>query len=364
MICRAETKEIDEIRSTNILPQTPFWAHFKEDQGFMPGGFQLTVSEDLIDPSEEEDHFTNDDLLVLLKKDGHGHCYAYVPYGPKVEPRFENYGLFLEEVSEALRPHLPSNCIFIRYDLLWENQWSHEEGYFDEKGNWTGPPPDHTQEFRVNYKTRKWNLRKSPADILPKNTFFLNLRANENELLYRMRYNTRYNIRRAFKKGVRVQECGMDSLNEWYALYKETAKRNKMAIQGKDYFSALFRNHKKDRSGVDVKLMMADHKGEFLSAMFLVLSNKRAFYLFGASSNEKKHMRASYALQWEAIRTAKCAGCSEYDMFGCAPNLDRSHPLHGVHLYKKGFGGKLYNRMGCWDYPLDADEYEIVRVSA
>ena len=71
---------------------------------------------------------------------------------------------------------------------------------------------------------------------------------------------------------------------------------------------------------------------------------------------------ASYSLQWESIRIAKEWGCSEYDMFGSAPNLNQAHPLHGVHIYKKGFGGNIYHRMGCWDYPYNKKLYNLYRV--
>lgn len=71
---------------------------------------------------------------------------------------------------------------------------------------------------------------------------------------------------------------------------------------------------------------------------------------------------ASYALQWESIKIARKWGCSEYDMFGSAPNLRQAHPMHGVHVYKKGFGGNLYHRMGCWDYPYNQKLYKIFRL--
>jgi lipid II:glycine glycyltransferase (peptidoglycan interpeptide bridge formation enzyme) len=108
-------------------------------------------------------------------------------------------------------------------------------------------------------------------------------------------------------------------------------------------------------------MLMADFEGEFLSSMFLVLSKNRGTYLYGASSLGHKKLMASYALQWESIRLAKEWGCTEYDMFGSAPNFNRNHPLHGVHVYKKGFGGKLYHRMGCWDYPYNHKLYDVFR---
>ncbi|WP_186754373.1 lipid II:glycine glycyltransferase FemX [Echinicola salinicaeni] len=358
MNCTAKRKSVNNICATNVLPQTPFWAKVKHQQGFVPKGFELAVSKELLNPDTESSHKDQEDLLVLIKHVNEQDCFAYVPYGPKLEPQFEQQGLFLEKLSESLRPYLPSNCVFIRYDLIWENQWADEEEYFDGNGNWQGPPPAQTQEFRLNFGTDNWNLKKSPGDALPKNTFFLDLEKQDEELLYDMRYNTRYNIRQAFKKGVEVKEYGVEMLDEWFDLYEETGIRKGIEYQTKDYFLDLF-EHQDDNVGVC--LLMAEYDGQVLASMFLVLSNKRATYLFGASSSHQKQAMGSYALQWEAIKRAKAFGCEEYDMFGCAPNLDKSHPLHGVHLYKKGFGGEIYHRMGCWDYPFKQEEYELIR---
>ncbi len=362
MTCRLERKEIEVIRPTNILPQTPFWGRIKHAQGFIPKGFELTVSKELLNPSGSESVKIYDDLLVFIKYISSTHCFAYVPYGPKLEPEFENQGIFLEELSETLRSHLPGNCVFVRYDLVWQNQWAKEDEFFDNSGNWLGPPESSIQEFRVNYKTANWNLRKSPVDVLPKNTFFLDLSQQEDTLLYNMRYNTRYNIRRAYKKGIHIHEYGIEKIEDWYKLYAETALRHNMPMQDEHYFTTILQNQDNTQKGVHIKMLMADFEGKFLASMFLALSNKRGVYLYGASSDDNHNLMASYALQWEAIKTAKNWGCLEYDMFGSAPNLNRHHPLHGVHIYKKGFGGRLFHRMGCWDYPYFPKLYEPVKM--
>lgn len=362
MICELERKEVRALRPTNILPQTPFWGRIKYAQGFRPTGFELSVSKDIIDHSDNDFPKLHDDLLVFIKHINDKYCFAYVPYGPKLEPVFENQGVFLEELSEILRYYLPENCLFVRYDLMWQNQWSEEDDYFDNTGNWIGPPESRIQELRVNCKTAKWNLRKSPVDILPKNTFFLDLTLNEDDLLYKMRYNTRYNVRRASNQNISIKEYGIGYIREWYKLYLETALRHDMPLQSEEYFSNILKNQDNSKKGVNVKMLMADYKGELLASMFLALSNRRGTYLYGASSNGNKNIMASYALQWEAIKLAKELGCTEYDMFGSAPNLNRRHPLHGVHIYKKGFGGNLYHRMGCWDYPYLQEEYELIKM--
>lgn len=362
MTCTLKQKGIEDLETSNIVPQTPFWGRIKQNQGFIPKGFELIISKDVLFDTANPLEKKGDDLLVLIKYIDNSHCFAYVPYGPKLEPSFENQGLFLEQLSETIKPYLPPECLFIRYDLVWENQWAVEEDYFDSWGNWTGPPPSRTQEYRVNFKTTNWNLQKSTEDNLPKNTFFLDLTLSEKDLLYNMRYNTRYNVRKAIKKGVRVCEYGVQHINHWYKLYYETAVRHNMPLQSQEYFSSILQNQDNNKKGVTVKMLMADIDGEYLSSMFLVLSKKRGTYLFGASTSCKNNQMASYALQWESIRLAKKWGCTEYDMFGSAPNLRQTHPLHGVHVYKKGFGGHLYHRMGCWDYPYKQKLYDLFKL--
>ncbi|MDP4285529.1 MAG: peptidoglycan bridge formation glycyltransferase FemA/FemB family protein [Bacteroidota bacterium] len=225
MVCKLEKKKIEELKTTNILPQTPFWGRIKSNQGLSPNGFELTVSKDLLNDNEDALSKTGDDLLVLTKYIDNNTCFAYVPYGPKLEPSFENQGLFLEHLSESIKPYLPSNCIFIRYDLIWENQWAVEDQYFDHSGNWIGAPSSQTQEYRINFKTAKWNLKKSVSDILPKNTFFLDLTLTEQELLCNMRYNTRYSVKKALTNGIRVQEYGIEYMKDWYKLYLDTASQ-------------------------------------------------------------------------------------------------------------------------------------------
>jgi lipid II:glycine glycyltransferase (peptidoglycan interpeptide bridge formation enzyme) len=72
---------------------------------------------------------------------------------------------------------------------------------------------------------------------------------------------------------------------------------------------------------------------------------------------------ALYALQWEAICRAKSYGCTEYDMFGVAPYPSPSHPLYGLYRFKTGFGGSILHRMGCWDYPLNHESYDMFRAA-
>lgn len=359
MICELEHKEVEELRPSRILPQTTYWGRIKDEQGFEPISFELKVSQDLLLIKASSEEKQKDDLLVLLRYIDQNHCYAYVPYGPKMEPEEQNQGLFLEELSEVIRSSLPANCMFIRYDLMWKNLWSADEAYFDETGQWIGPPERRIQELRMNFGTQNSNIRKSPGDQLPKNTFFIDLKKSEEEILQNMRFNTRHCIRKAIKLGIEVNEYGAEYLPTWYQLYRTTALRHGLPLNDESFFKSILIHQDTDPSGVKVHMLMAGRGAEFYASMFLVISEKRASYLYGASSDQNKKNHASYLLQWESIKLAKRLGCAEYDMFGSAPNVHPHHPLHGVHIYKKGFGGKLFHRMGCWDYPYDNDGYQL-----
>ena len=364
MLCQVQSKEIEELRMAHIPTQTQFWARVKHQQGFIPQVFGYSVTDDVLVPTGSGNQKRGDDMLVLLRYLKQDRCMAYVPYGPKMQPDMENYGVFLEELSEVLRSQLPGNCVFIKYDLPWESPWAVKTDSLPRNGQGEGPPSLQAQEFRINFNTHNWQLHKSQGDILPANTMFLDLTPGLEELYARMKSKTRYNIRLAGKKGVRVNRMGVDAVDQWYELYKQTARRNHMTLLNKSYFSSVLRHQrypKVGKKGVKVTLLMADSNGEYLAGMFLVFSGKRATYLYGASSDNNRHLMATYLLQWSAIREAKEFGCTEYDMFGCSPGPDQAHPMYGLFRYKKGFGGKLFHRMGCWDYPLLPDEYPIFK---
>ncbi|SHF73020.1 Lipid II:glycine glycyltransferase (Peptidoglycan interpeptide bridge formation enzyme) [Mariniphaga anaerophila] len=360
MHCKIEGKDLHDIVTTNIVQQSSFWGKIKNRQGFDPVAFEYHISDDLLFPASTGRKTIQDDLLVLLRYVDREHCIAYIPYGPEEEPVGENQGVFMEELSEVLRSCLPKNCILIRYDLPWENQWAREEDFFDNQGNWMGPPSHQNQEFRVNFNTHNWNLMKSPSDNLPSNTIFLDLAQGEDALLKKMKPKTRYNIRLSLKKGVRVESYGLGMIDTWYDLYKETSARNSFTLHKKENFRTFL--EMQNSGDVDTRLLVADYDGEYLAAMFLVLSQKRGTYMYGASSGNKRNLMATYAVQWKGIQLAKQAGCDEYDMFGAAPNPNSSHPMHGLYRFKSGFGGEMIHRMGCWDYPLDKEQYRIFRM--
>lgn len=358
MIADIQEKTIREVYKTSIVQQTAFWSEVKKMQGISSRAFDFRVKRSDIFPGTDGDAFMVGDFLVILQPVDEMRCIAYVPYGPEVEPSGEVQGYFLEQLSEGLRSFLPKSCIMIRYDLSWESLWVKEESCYGIDGNWLGVPDRNMQELRLNFSTDNWNLRKANTDILPANTIFMDLNADEDRLLGLMKPKTRYNINLSQRKGIQVRSLGLESLEVWYELYRQTAIRNNFVLHDISYFRVVLTARANDTpSPADVHLLIAEAAGKPLAAMFLVVSAHRATYLYGASASESRNFMATYALQWHAIGLAKTLGCTEYDFFGVAPQADPAHPMYGLYRFKVGFGGTLYHRMGCWDYPLDTKMY-------
>lgn len=364
MLTNVSLKETEELFATPILQQTAFWSEVKSSLGANTLAVNFTSRRPELFPLLKDQSCVKSDILVILQQIDRNHSVAYVPYGPEIEPSDEFQGMFLEELSESLRSVLPTNCILIRYDLCWESYWARERDHFDENGIWKGEPENHSQEFRFNFTTQNWNFKKAHSNILPANTIYLNLLQDTDTLLARMKPKTRYNIRLAKRKGVTVKSIGMEGMDIWYELYKETASRNHLLLNDIKYFKAVLNARAENTSSpADVSLLVAEYNNSPLAAMFLVVSGSRGSYLYGASSSTHRNLMATYLLQWEAITRSKEAGCSEYDMFGISPSPDPQHPLYGLYKFKSGFGGDIYHSLGCWDYPLDKDTYTLFRAS-
>lgn len=358
MLTDIHPKETFELFNTPIVQQTAFWSQVKNQLGFqsIAINFKIKKSDIFNDESKE---YIDSDILIILQQIDSKHTVAYIPYGPELEPNEELQGEFLEELSECIRPYLPSNCILIRYDLNWLSYWAKNEEDFDENGIWKGPPEVRMQELRFNFSTQNWNFKKAPSNILPSNTIYVDLKKDNQQLLDSMKPKTRYNIGLSERKGVNVKSIGLENIDVWYQLYRETALRNNLNIGDiKNFQAVLNAQLNNDNDTTEVLLLIAEFDSTPLAAMFLVISKNRASYLYGASSSSNRNLMATYALQWEAMQIAKSKGCTEYDMFGVSPNPTPSHPLYGLYKFKTGFGGELYHGIGCWDYPLDSQAYQ------
>ncbi|NLW33853.1 lipid II:glycine glycyltransferase FemX [Syntrophorhabdus aromaticivorans] len=347
MRIRLKPKHFGALLPTDILFQTVFWGDVKSRVGWEVRAFDIGLRE----PSG--------DILVLTRSIGRGIKAAYVPQGPEFGPDPENYGFFLEELSEAMAEHLDPTVAFIRYDLPWESHYAREV----REQIWPGRPEPRLREMRMNFGTKSWNLRKTTVDMTVADTMVVDIRDTEEAILSRMKPKTRYNIRLAGRKGVEVSLASAEKLPAFYGLYCQTAARNGFFTCGYQHFSALFSALTSGPGSPDLLFLLASRKEDLLAGAIIAISGRTAVYLFGASSTENRSFMGSYAVQWDAIRRARSRGCMHYDMGAVSPALDPDHPFHGLYRFKTGFGGRIVHRCGSWDYPFNQDTYDAFRKS-
>jgi lipid II:glycine glycyltransferase (peptidoglycan interpeptide bridge formation enzyme) len=192
------------------------------------------------------------------------------------------------------------------------------------------------------------------VDIQAPDTVLVDLQAGTEDILCAMKPKWRYNAGLAEKRGVTVEKPDEQGLDFFYALLRQTAARDGIAIHSIDYYRAVFGIFKSR-----VCLYTASHEGDPLAAIVVLRYGNKAMYLYGASSDMKRNLMAPYALQWRAMREAKEAGCVLYDLFGIPPNEDPTHPMAGLYRFKTGFGGKIVRRPGSWDFPFNSILYSL-----
>jgi lipid II:glycine glycyltransferase (peptidoglycan interpeptide bridge formation enzyme) len=317
------------LRQPGSFLQSPFWARFKGVPPLSACAFRVRGTG------------SDQDVLAFLRRLPQGFTLLYVPHGPQRAPEDDLWGGFLAQIAREIRSYVPSSCLLVRFDLPW-----------------TVPGPGVVSDSLPDH------LERAPTDIQPPSTVVVDLRPAAENLLDQMKSKTRYNIRLAGRKGVEVTEGTSADMPAWYALYQETAVRDRIQVHDQEYYQRFFETGNLDAGdGTSVRLYLARANGELLAGNLVVFHDDTATYVFGASSGEKRNLMPTYALQWHAMIEAKRHGCSWYDLYGVSPTEDPSHPMHGLYRFKTGFGGRVVHRPGCWDYPYRSLVYRGYRTA-
>lgn len=154
----------------------------------------------------------------------------------------------------------------------------------------------------------------------------------EEELLKSFAEKTRYNIRLSNKKGIKVRYSrDIEDLKVFYEIYKITTVRDKIGCRSFEYFEKMLNVYDEKH----LRIYIAEHEGDKLSGAIALNFGGELFYLYGASSNEKRNLMPNYAMQWEMIKWGLETNCQTYN-FGGLLTLDNDN---GLYKFKTGFCG-------------------------
>lgn len=182
--------------------------------------------------------------------------------------------------------------------------------------------------------------RKSQNTILIPRTLILDLNKGELALQEAMSKKTRQYIRKSNGEALRLRQIRTTAeLAACLVLYRQTAKRAKFALHDDQYYYDVA-----EKLGDSSVIFAAFHQDTPIAFVWLAVSTKTAFELYGGMNDTGQELRANYALKWYAITKCKEWGIDRYDMNGLLND--------GVSTFKQGFADHEDMLAGTYDYPL------------
>lgn len=305
--------------------------------------------------------------LVLYRKMPYLNQYlAYIPRGPLIEwdnpdlaawfkplfaflKRRHAFGLKIEPPVVAAKWCTPKIKDFLK---TVRDQDLHGKQLRDL-------PPDieysETEKIKQQLLAMGWRYTAGNGGftaVQPQYVFRLPLKGRTLEEIFKgFHTNWQRNVKKADRLGVKVRVGTEQDLPAFYKILELTSARDRFKVRGFSYFQEMYRALSAEDPN-RIRLYLAEDDEEVLAATLAVYVNGQTWYLYGASSNEKREKAPNHALQWRMIQDAYALGAHTYDFRGISNTLDESDHLFGLLRFKLGFGGEACELIGEWDYPL------------
>jgi peptidoglycan pentaglycine glycine transferase (the first glycine) len=180
---------------------------------------------------------------------------------------------------------------------------------------------------------------RSTNKVLSAETILLDLTKSESDLLADMAKKTRQYIRKSDADVTIKQVKTREDIDACLDLYALTSKRAGFNTHDRQYY-------------VDVFMQMQDHSpiymayegDEPIAFLWLAISEKTAYELYGGMNDKGQELRANYALKWYVIKKVKEWGLERYDFGGLVAG--------GVATFKQGWSVDTTLLVGTFDKPL------------
>ena len=305
--------------------------------------------------------------------------YFYIPRGPLAEISNDKFQISLPKADQpgAGNKTQSSN------DKIKNGMREIIELAKKENAGWIRFDPRNENVLDLIKENINYKIAKAPHDMQPKENFVIDISKNNEELLNEMSQKTRYNIRLAEKKGVKIfaitnnqdtkskqisnsnEQISKKYVDEFLRLTKEMAERQGIKAHPEEYYRKMIKTLPAEM----LKIYVAEYENKIIAANLMLFFNDTATYLHGASGNEYRNLMAPHLLQWQAILDAKNAGYTFYD-FGGVKIQDTRHKTQdtnswqGITKFKLGFSPetKPMEFPGSYDIIIDRNRYFLYRI--
>lgn len=178
----------------------------------------------------------------------------------------------------------------------------------------------------------------APMHLHAEHTIMLDLTKPSATLLSEMRRQTRYEVRRAVKLGIKVESGrSADLLEEFYQAQAETAARQHFVPPSWETLSA-----EREAFADNFQIYVAKTAdGQPIAYGLFLLNGAEAEYFEAASTDLHRKLPGAYALLWQAMQDFQQRGVKRLNLWGIAPAGQKHHRYAGVTTFKTGFGGEI-----------------------
>ncbi len=267
----------------------------------------------------EADGFVANGIIHRLPLVG---TYLYVPRGPICDNFQFSIFNFQQNIQKLIERGKEKNVKWIRIEPETE---------------------DILEEMK---KTASCKVVRAPHDMQPREIFRVNITPSEEELLAQMKSKTRYNIRLAEKREVRVFETREEKhVATFLDLITATSGRKGITAHPRRYYEQFFQT----LPATMCRLFVAEYQGAVIAANLVLFYGETVTYLHGGTADVHRDVMAPYLLQWEQMKTAKKEGFRFYD-FGGVKTISSQQPTvnkkqqsenrsdwSGISKFKTGF---------------------------
>lgn len=236
-----------------------------------------------------------------------------------------------------------------------------------QRASWIRVEPETEDMLQAIKEAVACKVVKAPHDVQPREVFVIDITRDPETLLADMKPKTRYNIRLAEKRGVKVYRTREKKHREAFLhLITTTADRKDIVPHPRAYYEHFFTSLPEDMC----QLFVAEYDGQVVAANLLIILGTRATYLHGGSGNEHRDAMAPYLLQWEQMKYAKERGCTEYD-FGGIKTMNHESGIvnqekeknnwRGITKFKRGFSPETEPMVfpGAYDVIINQRAYTL-----
>lgn len=201
----------------------------------------------------------------------------------------------------------------------------------ENKIGWIRIDLENEELLKVIKNSVSYKIAKAPHDMQPKEVFAIDITKTEEQLLKEMKSKTRYNIRLAEKKGVKIFN-NAKYIKDFLRLNRIMAKRQGISTHPDEYYQKMFEIIPSDI----LKLYVAEYEGKIIAANIVSFYGETGTYLHGASDDKYKNVMAPFLLQWKQIQDSRVFGCKKYD-FGGIKTEEGDNSWSGITRFKLGF---------------------------